>query len=47
MKAICDQFASAKGGHGDIIISDSASDKSYISSLISAVGTIAVKDANS
>ena len=47
MQALCEQFNSAKGGYGDIIIGDdSTGDTQYVSSLISAVGTIVVDGAN-
>tara|TARA_R100001163_G_C5032782_1_gene172560 strand:+ start:48 stop:701 length:654 start_codon:yes stop_codon:yes gene_type:complete len=48
MQALCEQFNSAKAGYGDIIIGDDSSGNTqYVSSLISAVGTIAVDGANS
>tara|TARA_R100001082_G_scaffold57951_1_gene32046 strand:- start:38179 stop:38832 length:654 start_codon:yes stop_codon:yes gene_type:complete len=48
MQEICEMFNSASGGYGDIIIGDdSTGNTQYASSLISAVGTIAVADANS
>lgn len=48
MAALCEQFsyANAKAGYGDLFIGNDQSGKEeYISSLISAVGTITVADA--
>tara|TARA_R110002012_G_scaffold156245_1_gene317120 strand:- start:5792 stop:6448 length:657 start_codon:yes stop_codon:yes gene_type:complete len=48
MQALCEQFNSASGGYGDLIIGDdSTGNTQYISSLISAVATITVDGANS
>jgi len=48
MQAICERFNSAQAGYGDIVIGDDKSgDTEYLSSLISAVGTITIAAANS
>ena len=47
MQALCEQFNSARGRYGDVIVgNDATGSTQYLSSLISAVGTIVVDGAN-